>query len=77
MDSWTNQMGFPLITLTREGDKIIANQDRFLLTETMNHDLNITTKEATLSRWYVPLSYYTDKDKEAQYVWMNQTNGKF
>lgn len=76
MESWTNQMGFPLITLTREGDKIIATQDRFLLTEIMNHDLNITDKEPPSDKWYVPLSYFTDKDSAAQYVWMNKTNGK-
>lgn len=76
MDSWTNQMGFPLITLTREGGKITATQDRFLLTDIMNHDLNLTKEETQSSKWYVPLSYYTDKDSEAQYVWMNQTNGK-
>lgn len=80
MDSWTNQMGFPLINLTREGDKIIATQERFLLTDIMNHDLNITnstSKETSSAKWYVPLSYYTDKEKEAQYVWMNQTNVEF
>lgn len=78
MDTWTNQMGFPLITITREGNTIYAAQNRFLLTENM---YNGTIKNDLVSpfgyKWYVPLSYYTDVDtSDVQHVWMNMTDGK-
>ena len=31
MDTWTKQMGYPVITLTRNGNHVTARQDRFLL----------------------------------------------
>ena len=31
MDTWTLQMGFPLITLTRKGDRVVAKQRHFLV----------------------------------------------
>lgn len=31
MDTWTQQMGFPLITIKKTGDTIYATQERFLV----------------------------------------------
>ena len=31
MNTWTRQMGYPVITIIRDGDNYILQQDRFLL----------------------------------------------
>ncbi|GJQ68130.1 hypothetical protein Trydic_g10715 [Trypoxylus dichotomus] len=79
MDTWTNQMGFPLITLKREENEIIATQERFLLT---TDDMNSTARLLPASKydykWYVPLTYFTDNDTEIVYnTWMNMTDVRF
>lgn len=85
MDTWTRQMGFPVVTIKREnltGDAagvITAVQSRFLLTADVP---NITTVRQPVSpfkyKWYIPLSYYTNQgnSRDADNVWMNMTDGK-
>lgn len=79
MDTWTRQMGFPLVSISREGSSIYANQTRFLLTpdpldETVQRD---QPKSQFGYKWYVPLSYYTDTSDEEETVWMNMTDSKW
>ncbi|KAI4820732.1 hypothetical protein KUCAC02_028702 [Chaenocephalus aceratus] len=52
MSSWTSQKGFPLVTVSREGDEVILTQEHFLL----------TSDEAThrTSVWNIPVTYVTD-----------------
>lgn len=84
MDTWTQQTGFPLITITRNGTQISATQRRFLLSprnlETNENETEIVvepTKSPYEYKWYIPLSYFTNQDtKTIQTVWMNMTNGK-
>lgn len=79
MDTWTKQMGFPLISIYREENTVHASQSRFLLTRTMNNDS--IENDATSSynyKWYVPLSYYTNVDTtDVRHVWMNLTDGMY
>ncbi|XP_017777374.1 PREDICTED: endoplasmic reticulum aminopeptidase 1-like isoform X2 [Nicrophorus vespilloides] len=79
MDTWTNQMGFPLITITREENEVYASQERFLLTtEGMNSSIRSSPKSKYDYKWYVPLTYITDNDTDTiNYVWMNMTNVRF
>lgn len=79
MDTWTQQMGFPLITITRENNEIIATQERFLLT---TEHFNATTRQMPKSKfeykWYVPLTFITDNDTETvNTIWMNATDVRF
>ncbi|XP_024085404.1 endoplasmic reticulum aminopeptidase 1-like isoform X2 [Cimex lectularius] len=79
MDTWTRQMGFPLIELTRENEQISASQTRFLLTpepRNENSTAHMEPKAPYGYKWYVPLSYYTDVSKE-ETIWMNMTDVKF
>ncbi|XP_034073083.1 leucyl-cystinyl aminopeptidase [Gymnodraco acuticeps] len=52
MSSWTSQKGFPLVTVSREGDEVTLTQEHFLL----------TSDEAiyTSSLWNIPVTYVTD-----------------
>ncbi|KAK7866387.1 hypothetical protein R5R35_009814 [Gryllus longicercus] len=78
MDTWTRQMGFPLVTVSRTGNIISATQHRFLVTAHMNND-TIHPEESPFGyKWFVPLSYYTDVDPSSiHHVWMNMTDVKF
>lgn len=46
MESWESQSGFPYITVTRNGDQLTFDQDRFMYT---NRD--------STNLWYVPINY--------------------
>ncbi|KAL1493346.1 hypothetical protein ABEB36_011418 [Hypothenemus hampei] len=77
MDPWTQQMGFPLVTLTREGNEIVATQSRFLLSVKTGND-SVLPKSKFDYKWYVPLTFITSNDSEAvNYIWMNLTDVRF
>ncbi|XP_058801112.1 endoplasmic reticulum aminopeptidase 2-like isoform X2 [Phymastichus coffea] len=78
MDTWTQQTGFPLITIAREGNTITASQKRFLVSPYVNDTTLAAPKSPFNYKWYVPLSYYTSKDsRDVQNVWMNMTDVMF
>ncbi|XP_044018769.1 endoplasmic reticulum aminopeptidase 2-like isoform X2 [Aphidius gifuensis] len=78
MDTWTQQTGFPLVTISKNGTIITAKQKRFLLTTHDNTTDNKNTKISTNYRWYIPLNYYTDKEPDKiSTVWMNMTEATF
>lgn len=77
MDTWTQQMGFPLITISREGNVISATQKRLLLSPSENDTDILKPKSPFNYKWYVPLSYYTNiAPKVTNNVWMNLTDGE-
>lgn len=69
MDSWTHQLGFPLITLRRHGNVVHATQRHFLL-------LNSSGQANSTQKWYVPLSFVTSAApaNETQ-IWMHGKDG--
>lgn len=71
-------MGFPLITITREGNEIVAAQERYLVTvESTNSSVRSLPKSKYDYKWYVPLTYFTSNDTETvKHIWMNMTDGK-
>ncbi|XP_043267317.1 endoplasmic reticulum aminopeptidase 2-like isoform X2 [Venturia canescens] len=78
METWTQQTGFPLITISREGNVITATQKRFLLSPQENGTELLQPKSPFNYKWYVPLSYYTDKEPEKLHnVWMNMSDVTF
>ena len=80
MDTWTRQMGFPLITISRDGNIISATQKRFLLTVNVSNETDHNNESISPFnyKWYVPLSYYTNKDiHKVRHIWMNMSDGKF
>ncbi|CAH1964992.1 unnamed protein product [Acanthoscelides obtectus] len=89
IDTWTHQMGFPLVRLKREGSEVVATQSRFLLTsEPDQSERNLTISLTTTTthkpfhhqkdyKWYIPLTYYTNNDSEVKSVWLNITETRF
>ena len=39
MDTWTLQMGYPVVNVTREGSKLKLEQERFLLNPRGTHSV--------------------------------------
>ncbi|XP_029156922.1 endoplasmic reticulum aminopeptidase 1-like isoform X5 [Nylanderia fulva] len=78
MNTWTQQMGFPLVNIIREGDTITATQKRFL-TSPGDDKTNISQPKSPFDyKWYVPLNCYTNKEPPDQLeTWMNMTNASF
>ncbi|CAG9759897.1 unnamed protein product [Ceutorhynchus assimilis] len=76
MDTWTHQMGFPLVTLTKEGNEIVASQKRFLLSVKTGND-SLLPKSKYDYKWYIPLSFITNNDSEVNNIWMNMTDVRF
>ncbi|XP_021919323.1 endoplasmic reticulum aminopeptidase 1-like isoform X2 [Zootermopsis nevadensis] len=81
MDTWTRQMGFPLVTISREGNTITAKQKRFILTVNLNNEAEEMNNESVSPfgyKWYVPLSYFTDQHiGKVHHIWMNMSDVKF
>ncbi|XP_064627887.1 glutamyl aminopeptidase-like [Lineus longissimus] len=64
MDTWTRQMGFPVVTISfPSSTKVRATQKRFLLDPSAN-----TTGDTSPFgyKWYVPLTYETSKGVTGQ-----------
>lgn len=72
MDTWTRQLGYPLVTLRRHGNLIHASQKHFVLVNSTAQGGNSSQK------WYVPLSFITSAapTRENQ-IWMHGKDGQF
>lgn len=69
MDTWTQQMGYPMISLIKKSGKVIAHQQRFLIYPMGNQP---TTYVSTYSyKWTIPLTYFTDTDPTVKSVVMS------
>ena len=69
MDSWTYQLGYPLVTLRRHGNLIHASQKHFLL-------VNSSVHRNTSQKWYIPLSFMTSASpKSENQIWMHGKDG--
>ncbi|ODN00507.1 Endoplasmic reticulum aminopeptidase 2 [Orchesella cincta] len=72
MDTWTLQMGYPLIEVRCENNTVKATQERFLLNPADNETGVELIQSPFKYKWYVPLTYVTDaKPRTMQLVWMN------
>ncbi|XP_042234819.1 aminopeptidase N-like [Homarus americanus] len=76
MDTWTLQMGYPVINVMRSaaGTSASVSQERFLLVKNEN------STDTHKYKWWVPLTYTTqdnsDFDSTQAMVWMKDTDAK-
>lgn len=78
MDTWTLQMGYPLIEVRCENNTVKAAQKRFLLNPAENETGVDVPQSPFKYKWYVPLTYVTDvKPRSMQLAWMNMSDCKF
>lgn len=59
MDTWTLQMGYPVIQVNRKGDKLILNQRWFLLNPLSKMLQPQNANEYNKHKWYVPFTFTT------------------
>ncbi|KAM8960222.1 leucyl-cystinyl aminopeptidase [Pelodytes ibericus] len=71
MKSWTQQAGYPLVTVLKKGKELYLSQERFLRVE------NKTENSSTV--WHIPLFYFTSNCTESvcdhTYL-LTEVNGK-
>lgn len=74
MDTWTHQLGYPLVTLRRHGNLIHASQKHFLL---VNSSSSSSSHSGNSShKWYVPLSFTTSAAPTLEnQIWMHGKDG--
>ncbi|KAF8776973.1 Glutamyl aminopeptidase like protein [Argiope bruennichi] len=76
LDTWTRQKGYPLLTVTLKHRIVRIKQRRFLLTPPEYDDAKPSDLSPYGYKWFVPVTYITDIDKENMF-WLNMTDGEF
>jgi aminopeptidase N len=60
MDSWTSETaGYPVVTVSRNGNDVILSQQRYFLPK---------TNESDTTRWYIPISYASTQRPEGSEI---------
>ncbi|CAL1533887.1 unnamed protein product [Lymnaea stagnalis] len=73
MDTWTKQMGYPVIWVTREQGRLYLRQERFLMMDSSQNKTVKTEKSPYNYKWYVPFTFMTSADpKSSNLVWMKK-----
>ncbi|KRT86161.1 Peptidase, partial [Oryctes borbonicus] len=72
MNTWTMQMGYPVIDVTTstDGEEYILKQRRYLT----NPDALDSTETPYNYRWTIPITYITSESDTPQYIWFNHTD---
>ncbi|XP_059162409.1 endoplasmic reticulum aminopeptidase 1-like isoform X2 [Physella acuta] len=71
MDTWTKQMGYPVVTVVREKGKLLLTQERFLIMN-VSHNHSVSSYKSPYNyKWYIPFTYSTSANPSRQsLVWM-------
>jgi len=69
MNTWTRQMGYPVLSYTLSGDNLTITQSRFLDDPKNQNNLKDTPSPYGY-KWDVPIFYVTDKASEIQSTWL-------
>uniref|UniRef100_A0A2C9JE86 Aminopeptidase n=1 Tax=Biomphalaria glabrata TaxID=6526 RepID=A0A2C9JE86_BIOGL len=73
MDTWTKQMGYPVVTVTREQDYLVLKQDRFLMMDNFENKSLKSDKSPFNYTWYIPFTYKTSSNPDKSHlVWMKR-----
>nr|KAI8752240.1 glutamyl aminopeptidase-like [Biomphalaria glabrata] len=73
MESWTCQMGYPLVTIEEGDGHFILHQTRFLLDQDIKkeHETNASAEY----KWNIPFTYVTQRQShKPKTVWLNFTS---
>lgn len=74
MDTWTRQMGYPVVNVTKNNEKnYTLTQKRFLADPEAIYD----PSESDYSyKWTIPITYVTDKNSESTLIWFDKNADK-
>lgn len=69
MDTWTRQMGFPVVNVVKNGDVCTLTQKRFLADPRAIYD----PAESNYGyKWTIPITYTTSANSEPTLVWFDK-----
>ncbi|GLV31099.1 uncharacterized protein CBL_12173 [Carabus blaptoides fortunei] len=72
MDTWTVQVGYPVVNVKRDGDELVLTQKRFLADPEKENEAEPSVYNY---KWSIPITYVTDVDPQVQKtVWFNRTD---
>lgn len=72
MNTWTQQMGYPVVTVKRSApDTLVLSQKRFLLDPSAEYNPD---ESVFKYKWDVPVSYTTSANSVVQRSWFNHEN---
>ncbi|XP_015116430.1 glutamyl aminopeptidase isoform X1 [Diachasma alloeum] len=69
MDTWTRQMGFPVVNVTRKGTTFTLTQKRFLADPDAVYD---PTESDYGYKWTIPITYITDQNAVPTLIWFDK-----
>ncbi|CAG2236935.1 CD249 [Mytilus edulis] len=77
MDTWTLQMGYPVVSVKKSGNKFILTQERFLSDGSAT--TNLDESPFGKYKWHIPFRYtvlYKDGSTSTGMVWLHKGSGK-
>ncbi|KAK0091458.1 hypothetical protein PV326_003204 [Microctonus aethiopoides] len=69
MDTWTRQMGFPVVSVKRNGSNFTLTQKRFLLDPEAQYD---ASESEYGYKWIIPITYVTEKNSTPTLIWFDK-----
>ncbi|KZC09844.1 Glutamyl aminopeptidase [Dufourea novaeangliae] len=69
MDTWTRQKGFPVVNVTKTGNKYVLTQKRFLADPEAQFD---PSESEYRYKWTIPITYITSSTSEPNLVWFDK-----
>lgn len=76
MDTWTKQMGYPVVMVEIRGEQVTVKQERFLLS-TLANTSNIP-RSLFNYKWYIPMTYVSSTEPTNPHtVWLNMSSATF
>ena len=69
MDTWTRQMGFPVVNVTKHKFTYILTQKRFL----GNPNSSFDASESPFGyKWTIPITYITSENSTSTLIWFDK-----
>ncbi|XP_012276537.1 glutamyl aminopeptidase [Orussus abietinus] len=71
MDTWTRQMGFPVVEVVKNGNSYVLKQKRFLADSELKFD---PTESQFGYKWTIPITYITNKNPTPTLLWFDRND---
>nr|XP_022919548.1 glutamyl aminopeptidase-like isoform X1 [Onthophagus taurus] len=68
MNTWTMQMGYPVLTVKSDGNKYTLTQKRYLTDQSKAEEAKAIPYNY---KWIIPITYVTDKGVSTEVIWLH------
>lgn len=69
MDTWIRQVGFPVVSVTRNGTKLTLSQQRFLADPNAEYTPDLSPYKF---KWEIPITYTTSDNNTVHKIWLTK-----